>query len=332
MVDFKYVKFLTILFILIISISFAAATDSGGESTIVTQDNDSPDVYGDSSKEVYVDPSQSSGGNGSKESPYNSIQSALDNLDAQTSNTIILKDGIYKGEANTKVSLIGNLVVKADEGANPTIDGDGQGTNFWTLTDSNILLHGITFKNFNRVYYNNQAILSASNIENLTVSGCIFENNTYTRAMYLDHLNNTVIDGCTLQDYDAQYLDGGGIYSKYVNNLTFSNNIAQNLKDSNYRYGAVLYSNYNANVTIVGNRFTNITGGSGSGVYSSYDKKIKFVKNYFDDVGGNGYSVSGHVLYINYPSDGFDFINNTVKNCRSSYSGSVYVYGWNVMS
>lgn len=319
MADFKYVNFFTIIFILIISISFVTAADGSEENAIVGHESDTQDIYGESNVEVYVDPSQSSEGNGSKDSPYNSIQSALDNLDNKTSNTIILKDGIYTGEANTKVSLIGNLTVKADEGANPTIDG-GQSNNFWTLSDSNILLQGITFTNFKNVYNSNQGILTSTNIDNLTVSQCTFENNIYSRAMYFDHLNNTVIDGCTLQDNDAQYTRGSGVYATYVNNLTFSNNIAQNHNCSSD--GAVLYSYYNTNVTVVDNRFTNIIGTTGAGVYSYYDKKLKFENNYFDDVGGNSRSYSGHVAYINYHSGDFDFINNTVKNAGNSYSGA----------
>jgi len=327
MADFKYVKFFTIIFILIISISFVAASDSSDESAIISQENVTSDVYGDTNNEIYVDPTHGGGGDGSKDSPYNSIQSALENLDNKTSNTIILKDGIYTGEANTKVSLIGNLIVKADEGANPTIDG-GQANNFWTLSDSNILLQGITFKNFKNIYGSKQGILTSSNIDNLTVSGCTFENNTYSRAMYFDYLNNTVIDGCTFQDNDAQYLSGGGVYSTYVNNLTFSNNIVQNHNVSSSYSAAVLYSNYNTNVIFTGNRLTNVFGGAGAAVYSMHDKKLKFENNYFNNVGGavNSYA-SGRLIYASSFSGDLDFNNNTVINSQgsSSYWGSINI-------
>ncbi len=271
----------------------------------------------------YVDPTYEGESDGSKDSPYKDIQTALNNLDSNKSNTVYLKDGVYTGEANTKLSLIGNLILQADENAKPTIDG-GQGNNFWTLTDSNILLKGITFTNFNRITNSNQGILTSSNIENLTVSGCTFENNTYARAMYLNHLNNTVIDGCTFQDNDIQSLSGGGVYAQYINNLTFSNNLAINQTSSYWYSGGLLYSSNNNNVTVVENRLFNVSAGSGSGVYSYQDKNVRFKNNLFEGVGTETRSNSGAAVYISNSKGEVGFIDNTVIiNSKKSEYASV---------
>ena len=62
--------------------NFVMASDGADDNSIIAQESEAPDITGDSNNvEVYVDPSQSGGGNGTKDSPYNSIQADLDNLD-----------------------------------------------------------------------------------------------------------------------------------------------------------------------------------------------------------------------------------------------------------
>ncbi|WP_297826011.1 right-handed parallel beta-helix repeat-containing protein [uncultured Methanobrevibacter sp.] len=302
--------------------NFVMASDGADDNSIIAQESEAPSIIGDSNNiEVYVDPSQSGGGNGTKDSPYNSIQAALDNLDSGKSNTIILKDGNYTGESNSRISLIGNLTIKADEGAKPIITGSGS-NDYWTLTGSNVLLQGITFIS-KGVSNSDKGFITASDIGNLTISGCTFENSTNSRLIYLNKVNNAVIEDCTMQNNYLRYLNGG-VYAVQCNNLTFSGNLICNQSSAGY-YGAAIYSGNNNNVTVINNRFLNLSGGSGAGIYSYNDKKLKIQNNSFDNIVGTS-TYSGIAVYITSVSEDIDFINNTVSNTEKVSSGSVYIY------
>ena len=301
------------MLIFALSMNFASSLNPDDNNTVVSKDVE--DILKTDGNQVYVDPNYSGDSDGSKDSPYKDIQSALDNLDGNNSSTIILKDGNYTGKNNTGVTLLGNLTVKADDGAIPIINGNGA-NNYWTASNSNILLQGITFTNFSNIN-SNYGIITSFKADNLTVSECTFENNLNSRSLQLNEVNNTAVTDCTFTDNYHPYLNGGEVYIQNSNNFTFIRNLAENIYQQAAwaRYGGVLYSNSNNNVTISENRFLNVTGGYGSGVYSYLDMQIKLQDNYFDTLGESD-TYSG-VVYVS-TGDEVDIINNTVANTKST--------------
>ena len=177
-----------LILIIISSISIASAAQDN-----LTQLTDIDDNV------VYVSNDGIDTGNGSQQAPYSSLKHAVAN--SQNNTKIILKEGIYKGLSNTKITIDKNLEIEAD--GSVTIDGENKNFFFRISKSSSLILKNIKFINGYTSDYSQLAVINNNgylSIENSTftnmntIMGAIFNQGKLT-------VKNTSISKSTSQNY-----------------------------------------------------------------------------------------------------------------------------------
>lgn len=230
--------------------------------------------------------------------------------------TIHLKDGIYKGENNTNITINKSIAIK---GLGSNVVFNGEGKNQFFIINSKALVSlknlkltygyskhksGAIYANGgnlilnNCIFTNNQAKTSGGAIRcmvsDLTVNSCIFTNNQvgFTGgAIYSDWKSVLTLNNCSFTKNKAK-TNGGAIRSdskSIINNCTFISNQAKN------RGGAISVSNsMSMNKCIfTNNQAKNIGGAISVGYPSNIDvnKKVKISNSKFkNNIAGKKYN------------------------------------------
>lgn len=126
---------------------------------------------------IYVSPTGSTSGDGSRNNPYRNVSAAISHLDPDASNVIVLMDGTYNITRGNNFTFKGsNLVIKADDGAKPIVNFMNRQNYRWNFVGTNITLSGITFQNTSFMQHQ----INITNSTKVLVDNCNFENFRYT--------------------------------------------------------------------------------------------------------------------------------------------------------
>ena len=249
---------------------------------------------------IYVNGSLSENGNGSKDSPFNNLKSALDKI--ESGDTIYIAPGQYTGLNNTNLEINKAVNLTNWTSGDVIFDGENKNTIFNITGAANVI--GLTFKNAN-----NSAVTGnrKGNILN-----CSFMDNT--------GINGGAVNGCddvinsTFINNTAEY--GGAAYG--CNNLvnsSFINNTAE--------YGAAIYGCDNVtNCVFSGNKAGNASL-SVQDVVKYYHGPEKFIVNVTNS---EGIPLTGKtvVIWINGAKYGRTTNENGTASLDLTLSSGVY--------
>jgi len=151
---------------------------------------------------------------------------------AEYSDTVLVADGVYKGDSNKNLDFQGKVItVQSENGPEYCIidcENSGRGFYFHTNEGAGSVVSGFTIT---RSYASGGGIYCDKN-SSPTVKNCVFSGNvgTYGAGLYCDYASPTIIN-CTFSGNTATH-SGGGIYCRYsfatITNCTFSGNNASN--------------------------------------------------------------------------------------------------------
>ena len=263
---------------------------------------------------IYISPTGSASGNGTRDNPFPDLNTAISNLNTSKNNTIIVMEGVYKGSSNTQVNInVNNLTIKADTNTKPIFNFEKGTNNYITIKSSNIQIDGLTFTNFANYP------LYLYNSKNFSIYNSLFTNGTNS-AIYISNYNNkTRIENCTFKNINDTSSTYGIISSiSYSNNTIIINNTFIN---NSANLGAIFLNQANGTNQIENNTFINNSAITSAGAIYSTTSNLEIKNNYFINNTAEEY---GGAIYIlnskNVSLDNNTFINNTAKQ-----AGAVYI-------
>ena len=301
--------------LLIIPTSFA---EDLANDTIISDVNDEIVTAGDDI--IYVSDGDVNG-DGSQNSPYNSISGAVDNYNSSVNSNIYIKDGNYKISSEVDLNKDITIIGQSKEGT--FLDGQGSSSIFKVSTKSKITLVNLTFKNAK----GNGALFLDSG-DTIVVDNCIFDNNAaggiYYNTYYINAINVTVKNSVFTNNFNSK--DGGAIYlrqgSLTVLDSVFENNSAP-IGESDASQGGAIYAGGGTLKTVYIDNcvFVNNTAIRGSAISHAADGKLYlfnsvFINNYAP--GNSRYGLNSSVVNVKSSLKGIDLYlkNNTLENNR----------------
>lgn len=253
MLNKRFIPILVVFIILLSSMMAVSANDGN-----VTSDEG---VH----QTVYVSPDgDDQWGNGSSDAPYLSIGYAVES--ASNNSRIILMDGVYKGDLNTKIIINKNVIIESNS-SGVTINGEKKNYFFNVNKDSSLVLNNIRFINGYTDSYlqlgviNNQGKLLVNNssfksmetvmstffnegeliMDNVDVSG----SNSKNMALALTNLGKCTISNSKLTDPDSNNLNT--VYNfkniTIINSQITSLSSNTNYDEFNYKKAFILIEN-----------------------------------------------------------------------------------------
>ena len=165
--------------------------------------------------ELWVSPNGFDGNEGTKESPFESIEHAIDvGFDKSFNVLVHLLEGTYTGEGNIELTISnkGYLQIIGENKNNVIIDG--QNSHWFVKSDTNVTIKNVKFIN------------GYSNARDLITTREYI--NGFSNSKGYLFLDNCIIDRCKVDGYyianrdSYNILSGGSFY-----NLTYTNNIGQ---------------------------------------------------------------------------------------------------------
>ena len=164
---FKYMSVIIVVLgvgAFLVMLSFEA--NGGNDNTEPLLTHTRGDEFQEGNRTIwYVDGAASDGGNGSVETPFNTIQDAIDN--ASDENTIVIRNGIYEGA----FCISKSLTIVGENKTRTTIDGEGVKCVI-RITADDVVVENLTIKNSSE---DGVGILIQTN--NVTVDRTIIEQN-----------------------------------------------------------------------------------------------------------------------------------------------------------
>lgn len=191
---------------------------------------------------------------GSQQTPFKTIKTAIDKTDSEKIYNIYLSEGIYKGEGNTNLTIDGNNYINIiGAGINKTVfDGEAKFTipgtgsvwggsgfwNTWTNTSGNWMMN-ITSGN------------GIINIQNLTFQNSWAPSGSSITATQPTIDNRATLNVSNVYFYSNHAGNGAGIRNNYGGTLYVDNCIFENNTKSSTtgNYGAAVYNNGTAIIT-----------------------------------------------------------------------------------
>ncbi|WP_156064566.1 Ig-like domain repeat protein [Methanobrevibacter sp. YE315] len=257
-----------------------------------------------SSNEWYVDASSSEGGDGSRDAPFNNLNSAITH--SKDGNTIYIAPGTYSGSGlNVNLSIDKSLnLIKLGEG---DVIFDGEGTyQIFSISSSSFNIDGLTFTH-GMSDENGGAIYFANGLKDSKINASFIENNARLGgAIYFnDKIINNTFTGSYIRN-EVKSNGGAILVNGIANYNTFSADFCEN-KGNGYYGGAIHFTNHTSDNKFYGNFLNNyIVEGSGGGIVFDWDvNNTIFAANF-----------SNNYVY-HFPSAAFEvygtFYNNTVS-------------------
>ncbi|WP_296791597.1 Ig-like domain-containing protein [uncultured Methanobrevibacter sp.] len=295
------------------------SADSSENNEIYKHDGSSEVLKADNT--WYVDANAASGGDGSQESPFNSLKAVL--AGSSAGDVIRIAPGTYAGENNTGLT-IGKILTFEKYGDGEVIFDGQANNNIWTVSASSINIYGLTFKN-GKATGNGGAIYVNIGISN-SVINATFINNTANEggAVYVygtvsnSILNSTFIDNSAGSNGGAVFIFAGdnvNVYGEFRNNVAKADGGAVNFK--------IKTINSNINATFI----ANTAGDDGGAVSFSYDAENVSVYGEFRN---NVAKYGGATYFYNKITNlniNASFIDNSasIASDRSGIGGAVYI-------
>ena len=272
MINKKYLISLTLLLLVLMIIPMSFASDNSQDMDILAINgddiiavDDSSDILNADEKNIYVAKNGSDSNQGTQDSPYQTIEHALEQASGTTN--IYINEGTYNEYAmsiKSNVNIIGL--------GNAVIDADGGGPIFNEITYDNIVisLNNLTIKNANTSDYG--GVLKIRGYQPLIKSDVTFDGVTFIN--------------CYSKYSGAVIYDHGGSQANPFNNLTIIN---CKFIGCSSPAGPVIYARGNTNIinsTFRENKYLgNTYSGSCVGIYGYASANITaciFEDNYAD--------------------------------------------------
>ena len=308
-------KFLTVFFILLflLCLSVVSATDENTNSSIVAQDYDG--------NEFYVDLGGDDSNSGQLNSPFNSINKAVEVSNPRDNVVIHLGEGTFEGNGNVMISINkahlsqGGSITIVGAGADKTIiKGSSAYYAFNIYADSVVTLRDLSIVDCKSV--EGGAICNSGT---LLVDNCIFRNNfAFNAGGAISSIENGdckiynsvfINNSVTCNDEDGN-ANGGAVYSLksdlLVDSCRFVGNFAKGNCLNAISGGAIYVGTYLNNVPSVKN----------SNFINNYVVSTSFRTNW-------QYAKGGSIYMINCNLFNDSFINSSVTG-NNGVGGSYY--------
>tara|TARA_A100001515_G_scaffold92060_1_gene73481 strand:- start:1157 stop:2461 length:1305 start_codon:yes stop_codon:yes gene_type:complete len=176
---------------------------------------------------------------------------------AEGDSIIIIDSGTYSGSDNTALSSrnIDNITIKADDGTHsgaaqsPIIDGGGSAA-YFVRFDENYTFSGLTFINFAAGGAGILTHRTGSGLTTLTITDCIFRDNT-GRIIECDEIDDhTIIERCQFYNNTAALSTDNAIQiAAGTNRVTLKNSLFYNIGPKNIAFIMVDAINDNTSIT-----------------------------------------------------------------------------------
>lgn len=308
-------KFLTVFFILLflLCLSVVSATDENTNSSIVVQDYDG--------NEFYVDLGGDDSNSGQLNSPFNSINKAVEVSDPRDNVVIYLGEGTFEGNGNVMISINkahlsqGGSITIVGAGADKTIiKGSSAYYAFNIYADSVVTLRDLSIVDCKSV--EGGAICNSGT---LLVDKCIFRNNfAFNAGGAISSIengdckiyNSVFINNSVTCNDEYGNANGGAVYSLksdlLVDSCRFVGNFAKGNCLNAISGGAIYVGTYLNNVPSVKN----------SNFINNYVVSTNFRTNW-------QYAKGGSIYMINCNLFNDSFINSSVTG-NNGVGGSYY--------
>lgn len=308
-------KFLTVFFILLflLCLSVVSATDENTNSSIVAQDYDG--------NEFYVDLGGDDSNSGQLNSPFNSINKAVEVSNPRDNVVIHLGEGTFEGNGNVMISINkahlsqGGSITIVGAGADKTIiKGSSAYYAFNIYADSVVTLRDLSIVDCKSV--EGGAICNSGT---LLVDNCIFRNNfAFNTGGAISSIengdckiyNSVFINNSVICNDEYENANGGAVYSLksdlLVDSCRFVGNFAKGNCLNAISGGAIYVGAYLNNVPSVKN----------SNFINNYVVSTNFRTNW-------EYAKGGSIYMINCNLFNDSFINSSVTG-NNGVGGSYY--------
>lgn len=308
-------KFLTVFFILLflLCLSVVSATDENTNSSIVAQDYDG--------NEFYVDLGGDDSNSGQLNSPFNSINKAVEVSNPRDNVVIHLGEGTFEGNGNVMISINkahlsqGGSITIVGAGADKTIiKGSSAYYAFNIYADSVVTLRDLSIVDCKSV--EGGAICNSGT---LLVDNCIFRNNfAFNTGGAISSIengdckiyNSVFINNSVICNDEYENANGGAVYSLksdlLVDSCRFVGNFAKGNCLNAISGGAIYVGTYLNNVPSVKN----------SNFINNYVVSTNFGTNW-------QYAKGGSIYMINCNLFNDSFINSSVTG-NNGVGGSYY--------
>lgn len=308
-------KFLTVFFILLflLCLSVVSATDENTNSSIVAQDYDG--------NEFYVDLGGDDSNSGQLNSPFNSINKAVEVSNSRDNVVIYLGEGTFEGNGNVMISINkahlsqGGSITIVGAGADKTIiKGSSAYYAFNIYADSVVTLRDLSIVDCKSV--EGGAICNSGT---LLVDNCIFRNNfAFNTGGAISSIengdckiyNSVFINNSVTRNDEYGNANGGAVYSLksdlLVDSCRFVGNFAKGNCLNAISGGAIYVGTYLNNVPSVKN----------SNFINNYVVSTSFRTNW-------QYAKGGSIYMINCNLFNDSFINSSVTG-NNGVGGSYY--------
>lgn len=308
-------KFLTVFFILLflLCLSVVSATDENTNSSIVAQDYDG--------NEFYVDLGGDDSNSGQLNSPFNSINKAVEVSNPRDNVVIHLGEGTFEGNGNVMISINkahlsqGGSITIVGAGADKTIiKGSSAYYAFNIYADSVVTLRDLSIVDCKSV--EGGAICNSGT---LLVDKCIFRNNfAFNAGGAISSIengdckiyNSVFINNSVICNDEYENANGGAVYSLKSDLLVDSCRFVGNFAKSNCLNaisGGAIY---------VGTYLNNVPSVKNSNFINNYVVSTNFRTNW-------EYAKGGSIYMINCNLFNDSFINSSVTG-NNGVGGSYY--------
>jgi len=183
--------------------------------------------------------------------------------------TIYLKDGVYKGESNTNITIGKNINIRG-LGSNVILDGQGK-KSFFTLIGDKASLKNLKFRNG----YSGLGGAIGSFECRLIVDSCTFTNNKAKYAGAISSTNSTLtVINCTFTNNRGT--ESGGAIDSFGGNVAVSKSTFKNNKAG---HGAAISSS--SDFTVSRSTFTNNKATESGGAIFVFGNSMKITNTNF---------------------------------------------------
>ena len=329
------IVFSVLLFLLCLSV--VSATDENTNSSIVAQDYDG--------NEFYVDLGGDDSNSGQLNSPFNSINKAVEVSKSNDNVVIHLGEGTFEGNGNVMISINkahlsqGGSITIVGAGADKTIiKGSSAYYAFNIYADSVVTLRDLSIVDCKSV--EGGAICNSGT---LLVDNCIFRNNfAFNTGGAISSIengdckiyNSVFINNSVICNDEYENANGGAVYSLksdlLVDSCRFVGNFAKG-NCLNAISGGAIYSGTTANLNIYSSTFEdNVVTNNGGAVFS-YSYVGIYDSTFLRNKGTGTYSTGGSI-YINGNSNKYSVLNRNIFKDTSvaRQGGALYLSYVNV--
>ncbi len=309
----KIVSIFILMSILFVSISAISAEDTNETMLLDTNINNEILTDSDTTIDYYVSNDGSDDNDGSSNSPYKTIEKAVEKSDSNKTTNIHLSDGIYQQEGNVNLTIKNNVNLIGSSAEKTILTGSN--TN-WLINMENgtLTLKDLTitnfFKSINQSGTKSGIITSNANVD---LTNVIISNNIIQTSLGKDEEKSTIYTGVIFSTGKIN-LDNVTGFNNKINN-TLGNSLVELRKLADW--GCVIGS-FNA-TRITNSNFYNNSGSRSSVVYAHTLTTLNVLNSKFEN---NTASYCGGV-FLTYLNTNTHISNSIFKNNNGTNAGGI---------